>query len=137
MDTNQNRKTPNKAVVGIDVSGVSPIICPYLGMSTDRVTAIAYPHPANLCQRHSPAVNRQLQFQKSFCLSENYMQCQIFRQEDPLPIAKANKDIIASKSGRIALTLSVILALISIIAIISLATMGSGIITAILSFVPG
>ena len=143
METNQDLKIRHRRDIAVDISGFSPVICPYLGSKTDRVTAIAYPHPANQCHRHTAVVTRQLQFQKAFCLSKNHKQCVVFQEENLPPFVEADKMRKAHKGRRIGLTLSVIIALISIIAfisiiaLISLASMGSGIMSAILSFVPG
>jgi len=80
---NGRSKTPLTDIQGaIDISGICTSPCPFLGAEFDRITPNAYPHPGNRCYRHVPAIERQLQFQKSYCLSDGYTNCAFFQQED-------------------------------------------------------
>ena len=84
------RKKPQLTYIqgAIDISGICTSPCPFLGAEQDRLTPKAYPHPSNRCYRNEPAIERQLQFQKSYCLSESYINCSFFQQEEVHDIPK-------------------------------------------------
>jgi hypothetical protein len=100
----------------IDVTGISPIACPFIGTSADRRTPMAYPHPGNRCYRHQVAIKREPQFQRSYCLSENYSDCSIYQhgklQFDAGAVGK--EPLQRSYARRVAVPLMIILFAVAI-----------------------
>ena len=63
--------------------------CPHLGLYDDPETWCAFPAPDNYCHRPSVPQRIALSYQISHCLSDEYMQCPVYRAEGewrgPLP----------------------------------------------------
>lgn len=68
------------------------MICPFLGMSGDSRTALAFPSAWNHCHHCKPDESVALDHQKTCCLSGKYEACHAFLQSpnNPLPIDLRN-----------------------------------------------
>lgn len=75
----------------IDVSGMCHASCPFIGSKRDQSTPMGFPHQENLCHRHGEGIEKQLQYQRLFCLSAEYESCEIYQQpaKPPSPEAAA------------------------------------------------
>lgn len=56
------------------------MICPFLGISDDRKTSLAFPSTWNCCHRCKPVVAVALVHQKNICLTGDYEACPVFLQ---------------------------------------------------------
>jgi len=56
------------------------MICPFLGMSSDTKTSLAFPSIWNYCHRCKPIASAALNHQKNICLTGNYEICPVFSQ---------------------------------------------------------
>jgi len=84
MDNEHNSFSFTDEKAKIDVAGICVFSCPHLGTLGDSRTPMGYPSNENRCYLHTSPVKRQLQFQRSFCLSEQYEECHIFQgKENP------------------------------------------------------
>lgn len=78
----------------IDVSGMCHASCPFVGSKWDQSTPMGFPHEENRCYRHGEELERQLSFQRLYCLSEQYESCKIYQQkpkvlsQEPTPAAR-------------------------------------------------
>ncbi len=59
---------------------MSGVTCPYLGISDDAETALAYPSPWNCCYRRGTSAPISLEHQRNYCLATNYAGCPIYLQ---------------------------------------------------------
>lgn len=66
--------TPFPATMG----GYHFDVCPFLGLAEDPQTSMSFPSPGNFCHRTRPYGTPNLDFQRSFCFSENHSNCSIF-----------------------------------------------------------
>ncbi len=62
-------------------------MCPHLGVHDDKETAISYPSELNCCYHARPVTYVSIDHQRRYCLSENFLQCSVFNQQNlsPLP----------------------------------------------------
>ena len=62
-------------------------MCPHLGVREDKETAISYPAELNCCYHARPVSYVSFDHQHRYCLTENYAQCSVYKQEklSPLP----------------------------------------------------
>lgn len=73
----------------IDVSGMCQAACPHLGSKRDHTTPMGFPHLENRCFRHGKGQDRELQYQRVFCLSEQFEACEIYQEAArPIPERK-------------------------------------------------
>lgn len=81
---NQPKTIPLSDIRGsIDLSGIiGDKPCPFLASDYDGMTPMAFPHPRNHCYRHGDALERQPQFQRTYCLSSAYETCPIYQQKE-------------------------------------------------------
>lgn len=61
--------------------------CPFLGLKDDDKTALAFPSDHNCCYRANPRAVPKIEYQGSCCLTPNYLNCVLLREnlEAPLP----------------------------------------------------
>lgn len=89
--------------------------CPFLGLKNDRATALGYPDNRNQCHHHDLAVPVAWKRQVEYCLTNKYIACGIFLQEE-LEDANSRKFAHWLKlSARLALLVPVILIVIAAI----------------------
>jgi hypothetical protein len=64
-------------------------VCPFLGLPEDPQTSLAYPSSWNVCHHARPPLSPNINFQQSFCFSENYITCPVYTRtgRGPLPTA--------------------------------------------------
>jgi hypothetical protein len=55
-------------------------ICPYLGLKDDRATVSAYPSHWNVCYHVSPSSTPKFDHQRSYCLTNDYHECDVYHQ---------------------------------------------------------
>jgi len=89
MNSDSSKRLFSEIEESIDVAGICAVSCPYLGSNFDRATAMAYPAPGNRCYRHQTTTKMELDFQRSFCLSDAYAKCEIY-QGDTAPAVETN-----------------------------------------------
>ncbi len=53
-------------------------LCPFLGLAEDSQTSLSYPSAVNFCHRSRPYGTPKLDFQQSFCFSDNHSTCPVF-----------------------------------------------------------
>jgi LysM repeat protein len=53
-------------------------ICPYLGLTSDLLTAMDYPSLQNFCHHASPLASPGAAHQRQFCLESSYVQCELY-----------------------------------------------------------
>jgi LysM repeat protein len=58
----------------------NPRICPYLGLTDDGQTALAFPSDWNHCYHCKPLVSIRLDHQRNYCLSPQHKSCLVYRQ---------------------------------------------------------
>ncbi|HPB89839.1 MAG TPA: LysM peptidoglycan-binding domain-containing protein [Bacteroidales bacterium] len=56
-------------------------ICPYLGLIEDPATSLTYPSANCYCHRTQPAAVPSLEQQLSYCLTEQYASCVVFKAQ--------------------------------------------------------
>ena len=56
-------------------------ICPYLGLFKDPVTSLTYPSTINCCHHTQPPAVPSLEQQLSYCLTEQYASCVVFKAQ--------------------------------------------------------
>ena len=61
-------------------------VCPFLGVVDDPQTAMSFPSPGNFCHRTRPYGTPNLDFQRSFCFSEEYTNCPVFTRSGRAPL---------------------------------------------------
>ena len=61
-------------------------VCPFLGVADDPQTAMSFPSPGNFCHRTRPYGTPNLDFQRSFCFSEEYTNCPVFARSGRAPL---------------------------------------------------
>jgi hypothetical protein len=61
-------------------------VCPFLGMAQDSQTSMSYPSAANFCHRSKPYGTPKLDFQQSFCFSDNHTNCPVFTRTGRAPL---------------------------------------------------
>ena len=118
-------EAPNKSSFAVtkgavDVSAISLNSCPYLASTYDHATPLAYPHSSNRCLRHKIALERQLQFQRSFCLSDCFADCYIFQQEEEQGAIQTDAEKQQEENSSPKYTIPVILILVTLVVFISL-----------------
>lgn len=125
-------EAPNKSSFAvtkgaIDVSAISLNSCPYLASTYDHATPLAYPHSSNRCLRHKTVLERQLQFQSAYCLSDCYTDCYIFQQEGEKFAIKTYAEEQQEEGNSSKYTIPVILILVTLVVFISLFFIGMNI----------
>jgi hypothetical protein len=61
-------------------------ICPFIGLSTDALTAMENPSPQNNCHKSKPLSPPSLAYQREFCLNVTYTRCKLFSTDVRKPI---------------------------------------------------
>lgn len=61
------------------------ITCPHLGLIHDPQTVAAYPTTTNICQRDPSRNSPALAHQQQFCLTDQYIQCPIYKAAPAQP----------------------------------------------------
>lgn len=61
-------------------------ICPYLGLSFDPQTALAYPSSQNYCHHVTPSAAPGAAYQRQFCLELLHTQCDRYAEKSDNPI---------------------------------------------------
>ena len=97
---------------------------------------MAFPDSANRCCRHQAQLERQLQFQRAFCLSDSYQECSIFQQEGDPKNSETEAAETAGKSSRLKMALPLIIILITFITFVSLSAMGIDLFATLSAFAP-
>lgn len=126
METGRSKTSLTEIQESIEIVGLSYSSCPFLGTENDRITALAYAHPANRCYKNQVGMTRQLQYQRAFCLSDRYEECAIFQQEEPSAVKTDAQDRRKRSFGS-KLTLTLIIVLLILTAFISLLLLGMNI----------
>jgi hypothetical protein len=62
-------------------------MCPFLGLKDDPTTALSFPSSGNHCFHARPVLPVKLGFQRNYCLSHQYTDCEEFirKPDSPLP----------------------------------------------------
>jgi hypothetical protein len=70
-------------------------VCPFLGLRDDPATALSFPSSHNRCFHAKPALPVKLDFQRTYCLTSKYSNCEEFNREPdtPLPSNLRFKDV--------------------------------------------
>jgi hypothetical protein len=68
-------------------AGPTSHFCPYIGLSDDADSSVAFPSNSNYCHRGQPAAGVRFNHQQEFCLGKKYIECPVFLREaaGPLP----------------------------------------------------
>ena len=76
-------------------------VCPFLGMTDDAQTALAFPSNWNCCYHCKPHRSVQLEHQRVYCLSRNYKNCAAYRQapNHALPREFRNRSLARIRMG--------------------------------------
>jgi LysM repeat protein len=61
-------------------------VCPYLGLSDDPGTALAYPSTSNCCHHARPVESVRGSYQVKVCLTNGYIQCPVYLRPDLIPL---------------------------------------------------
>jgi hypothetical protein len=61
-------------------------LCPFLGMAEDSQTSLSYPSAVNFCHRSRPYGTPKLDFQQSYCFSDNHSTCPVFTRNGRAPL---------------------------------------------------
>ena len=61
-------------------------VCPYLGLLDDPATALSFPSSHNRCFHAKPALSVKLDFQRNYCLTSKYTNCEEFNREADTPL---------------------------------------------------
>ena len=61
-------------------------LCPFLGLAEDSQTSLSYPSAVNFCHRSRPYGTPKLNFQQSFCFSDNHSNCPVFIRTGRAPL---------------------------------------------------
>ena len=69
--------------------------CPFLGDVNDRITAHGFPHINNRCFKHEIAITKDFEFQRTYCLADDYVDCSIYQNKELPPIVEA--EVVESK----------------------------------------
>jgi len=75
--------------------------CPFLGTAADPEVSLAFPSDANHCYRSRFPVPLSSIHQESFCLTEQYASCPVYRQfaeKDPAVVATAVAPVVAAEN---------------------------------------
>jgi LysM repeat protein len=74
-------------------------VCPYLGLSQDPQTTLAFPSASNLCYHAKPLASPNLQYQRSFCLAgRQHTLCPVFTRSEIAPLPP---EISGSPAGKL------------------------------------
>ncbi len=66
--------------------GYQFVVCPFIGLAEDLQTSLAFPSAGNFCHRTRPYGTPNLDFQRSYCFSENHSNCPIFNRSGRAPL---------------------------------------------------
>jgi hypothetical protein len=61
-------------------------VCPFLGLEQDLQTSTSFPSAGNFCHRTRPYGTPNLDYQRSFCFSQNHSNCPIYTRSGRAPI---------------------------------------------------
>lgn len=61
-------------------------VCPFLGIGDDPATALSFPSSYNRCFHANPALPVKLEFQRSYCLNINYINCEEYNLKLDIPL---------------------------------------------------
>lgn len=61
-------------------------VCPYLGLSDDPGTALAYPSTSNCCHHAKPVESVRGSHQEKVCLTNGYSQCPVYLRPELIPL---------------------------------------------------
>ena len=57
-------------------------VCPFIGLQTDASSLVSYPTQANVCYRCKPLAVPSREQQSNVCISVEYVNCPIYKNED-------------------------------------------------------
>lgn len=103
----------------IDIVGICISACPHLATEYDDITPMGFPHPGNRCYRYGDPRKRQLQFQRSFCLTDDFTSCSIYQSQEQSRQSEDNPVQKQRKSRGLRLAVPALLALILLVALIT------------------
>ena len=63
-------------------------LCPFLGFSDDRDTALSYPSQYNCCYNAKPVVPVSMYHQRCFCLSKEFTSCPVYQSVEHASLPK-------------------------------------------------
>ena len=73
-------------------------VCPYLGLTHDPQTSLAFPSASNLCYHAKPLASPSTEYQRSFCLNgRQHTRCPVFTRSELAPLPP---EITGSGAGR-------------------------------------
>lgn len=61
-------------------------VCPFLGLRDDAATTLSFPSSHNHCFHAKPALPVKLDFQRTYCLTSKYTNCEEFNREPDTPL---------------------------------------------------